>query len=322
MDLEEARKKWLNDQPRYKQLGILLAEGLKKEIRREGIWIDVTSRPKEMDSLIRKLIKKPEHTYDSLGDKAGVRVIVRYKDEIQSVLKITGTQFDLLDVENVADRLKPEVVGYLSVHATLKFRAADPNAVEFPPDKFRAELQIRTLAQHLWADMAHDTVYKHDDTLLLLPLPDLLKRRVYILAGVVELADEEFNRIEREMPSVPEFSILKALERYHYRLTSRRGDPEISLDVIRLLSPLYSSATGKIVAHLDEFYSTHEETLRSVYEQAEKTPDRSAFLFQPESLMIFDLLSADPLTTRKVWSEHYPEKELERIANAFGISFD
>jgi hypothetical protein len=168
--------------------------------------------------------------------------------------------------------------------------------------------------------MAHDTVYKHDDTLL--PLPDPLKRRIYILAGVVELADEEFHRIEREIPSVPEFSILKALERYHYRLTSRRGDPEISLEIIRFLSPLYKTATGKIVSHLDEFYSAHEETLRSVYELAERTPDRSAFLFQPESLMIYDLLSADPLSTRRVWNEHYPEKELERIANAFGISFD
>src|SRR5260370_28795528 len=97
----------------------------------------------------------------------------------------------------------------------LMFRPGDPNATEFPPEKFRAELQVRTLAQHLWADLAHDTVYKHDDTLL--PLPDLLKRRIYILAGEIEVADEEFNRIEREMPSVPEFTILKALERYHYR---------------------------------------------------------------------------------------------------------
>ncbi len=38
--------------------------------------------------------------------------------------------------------------------------------------------------------------------------------------------------------------------------------------------------------------------------------------------MIYDRLMADPLSIRKVWNEQYPEKELERIANAFGISFD
>jgi hypothetical protein len=48
----------------------------------------------------------------------------------------------------------------------------------------------------------------------------------------------------------------------------------------------------------------------------------SAFLFQPEALMIFDLLKMEPLSVRESWNASYPEKELERIANAFGISFD
>jgi putative GTP pyrophosphokinase len=320
IDLEQVRKNWLCDQPRYGQLSIRLADRLKEEVRREGIWAEITSRPKEMDSLIRKLIKKPGHTYESIGDKAGVRIIVRYRDEVELILGIVTQRFDLSAIENVANRLRPEVVGYLSVHATLRFRRNDPNAIEFPPDRFVAELQVRTMAQHLWADLAHDTVYKHDDTLL--PLPDPVKRRIYILAGIFELADQEFNRIEREIPSVPEFNILRALERYHYRLTSRRGDRETSLEMIRLLSPLYRGPVSKIIAHLGEFYSSVEETLRTVYEREAQIADRSAFLFQPELLMIYDLLTTDPLATQSAWNQHYPEKELERIANSLGISFD
>lgn len=168
--------------------------------------------------------------------------------------------------------------------------------------------------------MAHDSVYRNNRTLG--PLPNQLKRRIYILAGAVELADEEFNRVNREMPLVPELNILKALERHHYKLTTRRGDPETSLDVIRLLIPLYDAEPRQIVAHLDEFYSSREDVFREVYARAEELPDRSAFLFQPEVLMIYDLLVSDQLRVRKVWNEHYPQKELERIANAFGISFD
>jgi ppGpp synthetase/RelA/SpoT-type nucleotidyltranferase len=319
-ELEDARKTWIRDQPRFKQLGIELVEALKNEIRREGIWAEVESRPKEIDSLIRKLIRKPEHTYDSLGDKVGVRVIVRYKDEVGLVLRTAGRLFELSNVENTADRLKPDAVGYLSVHAAVRFWARDAKASEYPPDRFSAELQVRTLAQHLWAEMAYDSVYKNDETLR--PLSDQLKRRIYILAGAIELADEEFNRIEREMPSVPELSVLKALERHHYKLTTRRGDPELSLDVIRLLTPLYSAEIGQIVARLDEFYSSHEDILREVYGRAEDMPDRSAFLFQPEALMIYDLLESDQLELRKAWNERYPDRELERVANAFGISFD
>jgi putative GTP pyrophosphokinase len=318
-DLEDARRRWLEEKPKYKSLGIEFAKGIEEEIRRERIWADVHTRPKEIDSLIRKLIRKPNHTYDSLGDKAGVRVIVRRKDEVNLILEVADRTFDLSNVENTAERLKPDVLGYLSVHGVIRFRSSDPRSSTFPPGMFRAELQVRTLAQHLWSEMAHDSVYKDDETL---ELPNQLRRRVYILAGAIELVDEEFNRIEREVPSVPEVDILKALERYHYGLTTRPVDPEVSLDVIRLLTPLYRTDNSKILAHLDEFYSNHEDVIRGVYAREKELPNRSAFLFQPELLMIYDLLEADPLETREAWNRQYPEKELERIANAFGISFD
>jgi ppGpp synthetase/RelA/SpoT-type nucleotidyltranferase len=319
-DLEEARKRWLAERPDFEQLGIDMALVLRSEIHREGIWAEIQTRAKELDSLIRKLIQKPHHTYDTLGDKVGVRVIVRYKDEIDFALEIADRILELSNVENGADRLPPNVVGYLSVHGALRYRVSDARSSRYPPDRFTAEIQVRTLAQHLWSEMAHDSVYKNDETLQ--PLSNQLKRRIYILAGAIELADQEFNRIEREIPLVPEVNILKALERHHYKLTTRRGDPEMSLDVIRLLTPLYRQDVRQIVARLSDFYSTHENTLRDVYGRAEDLQDRSAFLFQPEALMIYDLLEADQLATRKAWNEHYPEKELERIANAFGISFD
>jgi hypothetical protein len=62
--------------------------------------------------------------------------------------------------------------------------------------------------------------------------------------------------------------------------------------------------------------------LHDVYSTAEELPDHSAFLFQPEALMIFDLLKKERLSARESWVEHYPVKELERIAEAFGMSFE
>jgi ppGpp synthetase/RelA/SpoT-type nucleotidyltranferase len=320
MDLEETRRRWTKEKPQFERLGLEVAHALRNEIRREGIWADVRSRSKETDSLIRKLIRKPGHTYESIGDRAGVRVIVRYKNEIDLILEIADRIFSLSDIENTADRLGPDVVGYLSVHGTIRFRPSDPKASTYPPGEFSAELQVRTLAQHLWSEMAHDAVYKNDEVLT--PLPPRLRRRIYILAGAIELADEEFNRIEREVPQVPEVEILKALEHSYYKLTTRRGDPETSLDVIGHLAPLYGSETRNIIAHLVEFFINHEEILLDVYGRAEDLPERSVFLFQPEALMIYDLLETKTLETRKTWNEHYPEKELERIANEFGISFD
>jgi ppGpp synthetase/RelA/SpoT-type nucleotidyltranferase len=320
-DIEEARKSWLRDRPAFQSLATELARELTADLRREGIWAEIQSRAKELDSLIRKLIRKPNHNYDSIGDKAGVRVIVRYRSEIDPVLEIADRRFSLTEVEDTAERLAPNVVGYQSIHGVLRPRTGQVLAVQFPPDRFHAELQVRTLAQNLWSEMAHDAVYKNDETLE--PLPNRLKRRIYILAGTIELADEEFNRIEGEIPQVPEFDILKALERYHYKLTARRVDTETSIDIIRLLMPLYKLEARQIISRLTEFYSDREGILQDIYRRAEALPEKSsAFLLQPEAIMIYDLLEMDSLATRRTWNEAYPEKELERMANAFGISFD
>ena len=136
-------------------------------------------------------------------------MIVRYKSEIDPVLELAKHIFDRGEPENKLDRLEPNTFGYLSVHADIRLRADDPLGATYSPSRFRAEMQVRTLAQHLWAEMAHDSVYNSEESLR--PANKLLQRRIYILAGVVELADEEFNRIEHEMPTVPEFRVLKSL---------------------------------------------------------------------------------------------------------------
>ncbi len=154
------------------------------------------------------------------------------------------------------------------------------------------------------------------------PLQTKIQRRIYMLAGMVELADDEFDRIDQEMPSVPEFQVLRSLERSYYKLTAKPSDPELSIDVIRLLLPLYAAKPFDVTARLDKFFAENEALLHDVYAIAEQLPDRSAFLFQPEALMIFDLLKQERLAVRDSWIEQYPFKELERIANAFGIALD
>src|SRR6266446_242308 len=111
--LEEARKLWLVEQPAFKDFASYLQGTLKSAVRRAGILAEVSSRAKEVDSLIKKLILKPQYAYESLGDKAGVRVVVRYKDEIEPVLEIAKQSFERGEPENTAVRLKPNTFGYL-----------------------------------------------------------------------------------------------------------------------------------------------------------------------------------------------------------------
>jgi ppGpp synthetase/RelA/SpoT-type nucleotidyltranferase len=320
-NLEAERQRWLQERPQYEAFGSALAKRLRDALKRRGIWAEVSSRAKDVGSMVLKLIRKPNLTYESISDKAGVRVIVRYKDEIDPVLDIAALLFNRAEPEHKVDTLEFDQVGYLSTHVDIRARESESLNREYPADRFNAELQVRTMAQHLWSEMSHDTFYKNDEALA--PLPKPLRRRIHVLAGVVEVADDEFTRIERDMPQVSaDIELLKALERHYHKLTAHRADHELSLELIRLLKPLYAVDPKEIAARIDGFYTEHEDMLRDVYDAAAELPERSAFLYQPEALMIYDLLNADQLAVRKAWNEHFPEKELERLANAFGISFD
>jgi ppGpp synthetase/RelA/SpoT-type nucleotidyltranferase len=321
-DLERVRRRWLDERPKFAAFGQCLAKRLRAKLKVAGIWGEVSSRAKEVDSLVRKLIKDDGQAYGALSDRSGVRVVVRYKHEIEPVLEIAAKLFRRGDPEYKVESLGFDKVGYLSVHSDIRLKDVDSLRVRYPPRHFHAELQVRSMAQHLWSEMSHDTFYKNDDTLN--PLPPLFKRRIHVLAGVIELADDEFTRIEHEMPNVsPEIQLLKALERHYFKLTTRRPDHELSLQLLGILMPLYHSETTQIAAHIDDVYRQHEDVLRHIYDEAESVPEeRSAFLYQPEALLVYDLLQADPSLVRRAWSTHFPEKELERLANAFGVSFD
>lgn len=209
--------------------------------------------------------------------------------------------------------------GYLSVHVDITLLASDPHSKEFPASEFRAELQVRTLAQNLWSEMAHNTSYKSDNV-----VDGKLRRRLHLLAGLIEVADNEYQRVEDELarlPELPEVAILRALEREFHRFSNRPGDTELSLRVIRLLWPLYGSTPQEISSRFAKLVGENKDMFAQVFGEAElSAAGRSAFMFQPEVLMIYDQLDAMPYRLLPKWAQEFPEKELERIALRFGFS--
>jgi hypothetical protein len=232
----------------------------------------------------------------------------------------------LFDSDQPDDKVRglgTDRVGYQSVHLDkVRLRDGDADAIKYLPTSFWVELQVRTLAQHLWSEMSHDTVYKNDE--MVAALPDDVKRRVNLMAGQIEVADREFDRLNSELGAQPAVHLLHVLEKHYYRLTSHRPDPELSLQVLNAFMPLLKGNVNEFANQLSEFLSKKQSVLEEVYSQATEAgiENTTSFLFQPEVLMIYDLLLSEPIETRRLWNENYPEPELERIANAFGLSLD
>src|SRR5207249_2570243 len=81
-----------------------------------------------------------------------------------------------------------------SVHYSVRLsdnRSGLPEYARFA--ELVAEIQVRTIMQHAWAEIEHDIQYKAVET-----IPSRIRRRFMDLAGLLEIADREFQAIADE----------------------------------------------------------------------------------------------------------------------------
>jgi putative GTP pyrophosphokinase len=158
----------------------------------------IYSRAKEIDSYSKK-IEDSKYTdpISQITDLSGIRIIAYVESDLEKISKIIEEHFEI-DKENSIDKsqsLGTDKVGYRSIHFIGKLpndRIKLPEYKKFGDLCF--EIQIRTILQHSWAEIEHDKNYKFSGE-----LPNYLKRRFKVLAGVLELADREFNQIAFEI---------------------------------------------------------------------------------------------------------------------------
>lgn len=127
-------------------------------------------------------------------DLAGARIITYVPSVIELVKQIIESEFELIEPwEDKGERLT-EVgrIGYKSIHALVKLSDTRKNLKEFRHYKdFALEIQIRTILQHAWAEMEHDIRYKSVED-----VPKIISSRFTALAGLIEIADREFQAIQ------------------------------------------------------------------------------------------------------------------------------
>ncbi len=183
--LEEYRQA----KPACEDAAVKVKATLEKVFKKSGLIVAaIESRVKTEESLAGKLELKGSK-YASLADITdivGVRVITFYIDDVDKVASAVERLFKV-DWENSVDKRKIHEIdsfGYMSLHYICSMDG-------FP---YRFEIQMRTVLQHAWANMNHDTGYKSG-----VEIPLEYRRSLSRLSGLLELADEQFSEIRADL---------------------------------------------------------------------------------------------------------------------------
>jgi len=310
MNLAEARRTWENEQALYEKLVCSAKQIMTDALRQKGLYYDVHGRTKSIMSLLKKVIRK-DGAYEDIVDKAGIRVVVKFLSQLDQVDRLIHDTFTVLNKDDKAEELGATSIGYVSIHYKVCLNSYGPIADDLKDRVF--EIQLRTLCQHVWAEMAHDMSYKSAG------IPTNIQRRINALSALLEVADREFEMAYGMTASLPESpeQLLHALEPVFLPIASEPYDRKLSLDIIDHLMPLLPSDQD-IVTILREYGKATSINWEHIVK--EYSPDMDEYLLasQPEGLLLGYLLERDPFKLMDHWRQRFPLQPLVRFANLWG----
>jgi len=186
--LAEAAKRILNDVLNVAGIRFHSIEARAKSLRS---FEEKGAKPSEGDPT------KPKYPnpLQDITDLAGVRVITFLPRVVELACAHIEKEFTVLEKTDMAAELLDEgKFGYQSIHFLVRMH---PNRTCLPEyqrhEGLTFEIQVRTLLQHAWAEMEHDIQYKSAAV-----IPTAIRRKFIALAGVLEIADREFQALQDE----------------------------------------------------------------------------------------------------------------------------
>jgi ppGpp synthetase/RelA/SpoT-type nucleotidyltranferase len=177
------------------RFGDVMKEQLDSLLRGHGLRLalEIQFRRKTWESIQLKIQRK-ELDIDGITevkDVIGLRAVFVFKRDVARARGLISETFDIIDIEDKLEKLGESQFGYQSVHCQVRMPRdwlSTPTNRGF--GNLEAEIQLRTVPQHSWAEASHALQYKEESDV---PLP--VRRAINRASALLETVDLEFERV-------------------------------------------------------------------------------------------------------------------------------
>jgi putative GTP pyrophosphokinase len=159
----------------------------------------IQHRVKALPSILAKIeaFHRQIESVTELQDFIGIRIILLFARDVKEACNIIRKQFSVVREYDTRSRLKSNEFGYSSVQFVIKIEKEWATLPTFlGKEGLKAEIQVRTLAQHVWAEVSQKFHYKQEQD-----VPESILRPLARLSALLEVVDLEFERllVQREL---------------------------------------------------------------------------------------------------------------------------
>lgn len=232
----EFRKKYESEIDIYSEWGNIIKNNILDSLIDKNYDLSVllkippNPRIKGIESIISKAYyrgKAYKDPYNEITDKVGVRFVVLFVEEIRIIEDIITnnnkwTYSKDKDFEKEKD-LKPTEFVYQSQHYILRNNNSDLNTGKFViPVDTPCEVQIRTLLQHAYSELTHDTIYKPN-----FHIQSELHRLASRSMALIETTDTIFTKVNLKLEE-----IVKERNKYIEELAEIYNDKDLKIEKV------------------------------------------------------------------------------------------
>lgn len=275
-------------------------------------------RVKSVESAIGKIARKGyKDPMRQMTDLVGVRFVVLLQEQIDIVASLIKkeTRWTFEQARDPISEMhqNPKLFDYQSIHFVVRSAADITIADHTAPKGLACEIQVRTLLQHAYAEMVHDSIYKPVGS-----VPPKAERLVARSMALMETTDDLFTDTmallaEENKPRNDLLASLDALYGEAVGLPTTQRNEDMNLAV---LDAYRSLLTGDELQRIQRLVSDKKWIVANLRQRA-----NNIFFQQPVSLLAYLLASDRPVEqVMNNWPLPGAFEELELIFSDLGIS--